>query len=136
MGMAAALRGNFTVNSEARVTLTPEGRAVIDLHRFWDGLLTGTQTYRQTGNLATELRLRPEFAREKLPELKQGVGERLQDSVVLAGDGAYKQGRLSGGLIGPTGQCSPTATQRRQRESPSGRQCWRGTGWPTCFRRC
>jgi hypothetical protein len=42
-----------------------EGRAVINLHQFWDGLLTGTQTYREAGNLATELRLHPEFAQAK-----------------------------------------------------------------------
>ena len=50
-GMAAALRGNFTVNSEARVTLTPEGRAVIET----DMTDIGTGTYTILAQVAGEM---------------------------------------------------------------------------------
>jgi hypothetical protein len=82
-------------------------RGAVNLHQFWDGLLTGTQTYRDTGNLATELRLRPTFAREKLPELAQGVDGWFHDNFVLARDVAYKQGRLNGGLDRSDGPVLP-----------------------------
>ncbi|MES2097940.1 MAG: xanthine dehydrogenase family protein molybdopterin-binding subunit [Pseudomonadota bacterium] len=51
MGMAAALRGNFTVNSEARVTLTPQGRAVIET----DMTDIGTGTYTILAQVAGEM---------------------------------------------------------------------------------
>ena len=51
MGMAAALRGNFTVNSEARVTLTPAGRAVIET----DMTDIGTGTYTILAQVAGEM---------------------------------------------------------------------------------
>ncbi|MBN8809489.1 MAG: xanthine dehydrogenase family protein molybdopterin-binding subunit [Sphingomonas sp.] len=51
MGMAAALRGNFTVNSEARVTLTSEGRAVIET----DMTDIGTGTYTILAQVAGEM---------------------------------------------------------------------------------
>jgi xanthine dehydrogenase YagR molybdenum-binding subunit len=51
MGMAAALRGNFTVNSEARVTLTREGRAVIET----DMTDIGTGTYTILAQVAGEM---------------------------------------------------------------------------------
>nr|WP_299420600.1 xanthine dehydrogenase family protein molybdopterin-binding subunit [Sphingomonas bacterium] len=51
MGMAAALRGNFTVNSEARVTLSPEGRAVIET----DMTDIGTGTYTILAQVAGEM---------------------------------------------------------------------------------
>lgn len=50
-GMAAALRGNFTVNSEARITLTPEGRAVIET----DMTDIGTGTYTILAQVAGEM---------------------------------------------------------------------------------
>ena len=50
-GMAAALRGNFTVNSEARVTLTAEGRAVIET----DMTDIGTGTYTVLAQVAGEM---------------------------------------------------------------------------------
>ena len=50
-GMAAALRGNFTVNSEARVTLTAEGSAVIET----DMTDIGTGTYTVLAQVAGEM---------------------------------------------------------------------------------
>jgi hypothetical protein len=49
-----------------------EGGAVINLHQFWDCLLGNDQKYRGAGNLAIELRNRPDFARDKLKELGGG----------------------------------------------------------------
>jgi hypothetical protein len=46
-----------------------ENRAVINLDQLWDGLLRGGQSYRNTGNIAIELRKQAEFAHEKLAEL-------------------------------------------------------------------
>ena len=50
-GMAAALRGNFTVNSEARVTLTADGRAMIET----DMTDIGTGTYTILAQVAGEM---------------------------------------------------------------------------------
>lgn len=45
------------------------GGQPFNLHYYWDGLITNTDDVRQCRNLATALRLRPELARDKLPEL-------------------------------------------------------------------
>ncbi len=51
IGMAAALRGNFTVNSEARVSVLPDGRAVVET----DMTDIGTGTYTILAQVAGEM---------------------------------------------------------------------------------
>ena len=48
-----------------------EGGAIVNLHSLWDGLILGSQRLRDVRNVATERRLRPELAREKLTELQE-----------------------------------------------------------------
>jgi hypothetical protein len=74
------------------------GRRGYQLHQLWDGLLGNAQTYRATGNLAIELRRRPEFAREQLAELSAGDVKAWSDeSLKIARDVAYASGTLKGG---------------------------------------
>jgi len=51
LGMAAALRGNFTVGAEARVTLGPDGRATVEC----DMTDIGTGTYTVLAQVAGEM---------------------------------------------------------------------------------
>lgn len=74
-----------------------EGGAAISLHTFWDGLILGSDRYRAAANEAVALRLRPEFAREKLHELTRGGFEAwAMEGVELARDVAYRHGALAG----------------------------------------
>ena len=41
----------------------------MDVHRFWDGVITSSLDPRRIRNAATEMRNRPGFAREQLTEL-------------------------------------------------------------------
>jgi hypothetical protein len=85
-----------------------EGGAVINLHQFWDGLLGNDQKYRGAGNLAIELRNRPEFAREKLGELNATEAPLWCDeSVNLAREVAYLDGTLNGGKDRTAGPVLP-----------------------------
>lgn len=80
------------------VKVTPDGKP-INLHYFWDGLLTTTDTFRDAKNVAAELRLRPKFARDKLPELKQhpAFDDWKAESTVLNKSEVYRDGKLAGG---------------------------------------
>lgn len=79
-----------------RVTATS---AVVNLHSLWDGLLLGSQGYRDAGNVAIELRNRPEFAREKLAELAERDPETWsRESVELARTVGYRDGSLVGAV--------------------------------------
>jgi hypothetical protein len=86
--------------NSAKVRPEPTGRAV-NLHYYWDGLITNTDDYRQCKNRATELRLRPAFARERLAEL--AAIDRFEDwarteSSPLARSVVYRGGTLPVGL--------------------------------------
>jgi hypothetical protein len=80
------------------VKVGPGGRG-INLHYFWDGLVTGEQQFRQVRNVATELRLRPEFARDKLTELAEPAFENWAkvESLNLAKTVVHRNGALKGG---------------------------------------
>lgn len=79
------------------VRARPNG-AVIHLHQFWDGLITGSDRFANTRNRAIELRHRDEFAREKLTELATPEFEKwaTKESFPLAKDVAYRKGALLG----------------------------------------
>ena len=80
------------------VKVTPSGEP-INLHYFWDGLITNSEQFRAARNVATELRLRPEFAPAKLPELARADFEEWArvEGVALAKLAVYRDGQLKGG---------------------------------------
>jgi hypothetical protein len=82
-----------------RIRVRPTSSSVINLHKFWDDLIIGSADPRGTRNRATELRLRPEFARHRLTELKEKRFEAwvTQESVQLAKNVVYRNGQLAGG---------------------------------------
>ncbi len=49
----------------------PGATETINLHYLWDGLVQGSDKIQDARNRATELRLRPDFARKKLAELSE-----------------------------------------------------------------
>lgn len=73
--------------------------APISLHQFWDDLIIGSDRFQSVRNKATELRLRPDFARDKLNELRdKSFGNWInKESFRLVNDVVYRQGRLKGG---------------------------------------
>jgi hypothetical protein len=76
-----------------------EGGQTVDLHSFWDGLVIGTDDYRQVGNLAIQLRNDPELQRAKLVELKDTsfTDWAKLESFAIARDSVYQKGALKPG---------------------------------------
>src|SRR5262245_19339307 len=71
----------------------------MDLHRFWDGLITSSQNLTRLRNEATALRNRQEFQRSQLTELVSTSFESwAKESYEIATKIAY----LNGGRIGTT----------------------------------
>lgn len=78
------------------IRATPSNRP-INLHRFWDDLIIGSDRFTDVRNRATELRLRPEFAAEKLPELRITDPEAwAKESLDLGIRVAHLNGKLQG----------------------------------------
>src|SRR5262249_37834984 len=69
-----------------------EGGRIVDLHYFWDGLVTGSEDYRQAKNLAAEIRNNPALTRERLAEFKDAsfVDWARKESFTMAHDLADK----------------------------------------------
>lgn len=79
------------------IRVTPTSRP-ISLHKYWDDLLVGSARFRDVRNRATALRLRPEFARNKLKELADSSPEAwAKESLELAVKVVHLNGRLRGG---------------------------------------
>jgi S1/P1 Nuclease len=83
----------------------------MDLHRFWDGVITSSQNLTRLQNEATALRNRKEFQRSHLTELTSTDFEAwAKESFEIATKIAY----LNGGLIGAprdrNKDCSTVAT--------------------------
>jgi hypothetical protein len=70
----------------------------IPLHQFWDDLITGSDRFQNVRNHAIELRLRPEFAKDKLHELTAtGFEHWIKDeSFKLVDEVVYRHGKLAG----------------------------------------
>jgi hypothetical protein len=69
----------------------------MDLHRFWDGVITSSQNLTRLRNEATALRNRQEFQRSQLTELASTDFESwAKESFEIATKFAYR----NGGLIG------------------------------------
>ena len=88
MGMAAALRGNFSVEAQARVKLTPEGIAVIET----DMTDIGTGTYTILAQVAAE-----------------SLGLPVSDVQVILGDTELPPSAGSGGSFGAGSSSSAVA---------------------------
>jgi hypothetical protein len=69
----------------------------MDLHRFWDGVITSSSNLTRLRNEATTLRNRQEFQRSQLTELAStGFESWAQESYEIATKIAYRNGRLIG----------------------------------------
>jgi hypothetical protein len=65
----------------------------MDLHRFWDGVITSSSNLTRLRNEATTLRNRPEFQRSQLPELASTDFESwAKESFEIAIKFAYRNG--------------------------------------------
>src|SRR5262249_54387477 len=87
-----------------------EGAKTISLHTFWDDLILGSERFQSVRNTATELRLRPEHARTRLPELTETRFEAWArvESFSLATDHVYRKGQLKGSSDQQNGAVFPT----------------------------
>jgi len=69
----------------------------MDLHRFWDGVITSSSNLARLRNEATALRNRQEFQRSQLTELGNSDFESwAKESYEIATKFAYRNGRLNG----------------------------------------
>ncbi len=70
----------------------------INLHKFWDDLIIGSEGFQNVRNAATELRNRKEHAKEKLTELAVTDFQQwaAKESLELAKTAVYREGKLTG----------------------------------------
>jgi hypothetical protein len=94
----------------------------ISLHKFWDDLITSTPRFRETLNLATELRNRPAFARSAYPQLAASDFKAWAlESYGLAAKKAYLNGDLQSGQSKEEGVVLP-ATYAKEAKAVAERQ--------------
>jgi hypothetical protein len=80
--------------NEICVRVTQTGQPM-DLHRFWDGVITSSQNLTRLRNEATALRNRQEFQRSQLTELgNTGFESWAKESFEIATTVAYRNGGL------------------------------------------
>jgi len=86
-----------------------ENSEPIGLHKFWDDLIIGTDRFQSVHNEATQLRLRPEFAKDKLNELQSTNFEHWikDESFKLVDSAVYRHGTLKGGTTKENAQVLP-----------------------------
>jgi len=79
----------------------------ISLHKFWDGLILGSENFKTVRN--TAIRLRNTYQRRKIPELAETQFDNWAkvESFNLAKQQAYLNGRLSGSLDRNDGKLLP-----------------------------
>ncbi len=95
-----------------------EGGRALKLHFLWDGLLLGSENTREARNLAAKLLSRPEFARDRLPELKERAFEEWakSESFPLAKEVVYLGGKLQGNPDPDSAPILPEGYTTRARE--------------------
>jgi S1/P1 Nuclease len=82
----------------------------MDLHRFWDGVITSSSNLTRLRNEATALRNRQEFQRGQLTELGSTDFEAWgKDSFEIATKISYRNGALTGIPKGANMDCSMVA---------------------------
>lgn len=99
-------RGDRGGNS-VMIRVKEQNASAINLHKFWDDLIIGSENLRSVRNKAIELRLRPEFARAALLELRDANFEHWirMESFELARSAAYRDGQVTGS---PDAATAPT----------------------------
>lgn len=75
-----------------------EGSEPISLHKYWDDLIIGSDGFQDVRNKATALRLRKDFAKDKLTELAVVEFQQwaVKESLPLAKEFVYRDGKLEG----------------------------------------
>jgi hypothetical protein len=82
----------------------------MDLHRFWDGVITSSMNVIRLRNEATALRNRPEFQRSQLSELGNTDFESwAEESYEIAAKIAYRNGARVGIPKGGAMDCTMVA---------------------------
>jgi hypothetical protein len=95
--------------NEICVTVTEAGQPM-DLHRFWDGVITTSQSLTRLRNTATALRTRQEFQRSQLTELASTSFESwAKESYEIATKIAYRNGGLIGSPRDGSKDCTTVA---------------------------
>jgi hypothetical protein len=92
--------------NEICVRVTQAGQPM-DLHRFWDGVITSSQNLTRLRNEATALRNRQEFQRSQLTELGNTDFEAwAKESFEIATKIAYRNGEVIGSPRGENKDCT------------------------------
>jgi hypothetical protein len=95
--------------NEICVRVTQAGQPM-DLHRFWDGVITSSQNLTRLRNEATTLRNRQEFQRSQFTELgSTGFESWAKESFEIATKIAYQNGRRIGIPRGGNMDCAMVA---------------------------
>jgi hypothetical protein len=95
--------------NEICVRVTQAGQPM-DLHRFWDDVITSSQNLSRLRNEATTLRSRQEFQRNQLTELRSTEFEAwAKESFEIATKIAYRNGQLIGGPRSGNKNCTTVA---------------------------
>ena len=88
-----------------------EAAQPMDLHRFWDGVITTSSNLTRLRNEATALRDRQEFQRSQLTELANTDFESwAKESYEIATKTAYQNGRLIGAPKAGNRDCTTLTT--------------------------
>ena len=88
-----------------------QARQPMDLHRFWDDVITSSTDITRLRNAATEMRNRPGFARSQLTELLSTNADAwANESFEIATMIAYRNGGLIGSPRGRNKDCTAVAT--------------------------
>src|SRR5215831_16053326 len=96
--------------NEICVRVTQTGQP-LDLHRFWDGVITSSQNLMRLRNDVTALRNRQEFQRSQLTELASTDFESwAKESFEIATKIAYQNGRLIGAPKAGNRDCTTLTT--------------------------
>jgi S1/P1 Nuclease len=91
------------------VRVTQAGQPM-DLHRFWDGVITSSSNLTRLRNEATALRNRQEFQRSQLTELTSiGFESLAQESFEIATKITYRNGGRIGSPKGGSRDCTMVA---------------------------
>ena len=79
----------------------------MNLHRFWDDVITSSANVTRLRNTATELRSRPGFAKSQLSELQETNADAwAKESFEIATKFAYQNGGLTGSPRGGNKDCT------------------------------
>jgi len=126
--------------NEICVRVTQTGQPM-DLHRFWDGVITSSSNLTRLRNEATALRGRQEFQRSQLTELASTAFESwAKESFEIATKIAYRNGGRIGSPKGGVLDCAMVAAMPMlpmgyvisAKRIADRRMILRGTGWPIC----